>query len=96
MNIQKLENDLRTQEINLIAKRKIRNLAESLAHIANVSEGRQLAALIGSGDEHSNIEALQTWIALELKHYELSEENKLDYLYARLFMVLSDYAPSMS
>mgnify|MGYP000123582547 CR=1 FL=1 len=82
---------LRTHEINLIAKRRIRNLAVSLAHLANVSEGRQLVALIGNGDEHSNIEALQTWVTFELKHCELSEENKLDYLYARLFMVLSDY-----
>jgi len=95
MNTQQLDRQFQQQEVNRLVKRRIRNLAESLAHLAEVSEGRQLVALIGNGDEFSNIEALQTWVALELKHCGLCEENELDYLYARLFMVLGDYAPSM-
>jgi hypothetical protein len=95
MNAQQLKRELQQQEINRIVRRRTRNLAESLAYLAEVSEGRQLVALIGNGDEFSNIEALQTWVAFELKNCNLSEESELDYLYARLFMVLGDYTPSM-
>ena len=95
MNTQQLEKEFQQQEIKRLVKRRTRNLAESLAHLIEVSEGRQLVSLIGRGDEYSNIEALQTWVELELKHCGLCQENELDYLYARLFMVLGDYTPSV-
>lgn len=93
MNVQALEKQFQKEEINRLVRRKIRNLAESLAHIANIAQGRHLVAILGNGDEFSNIEALQTWVAFELKHCSLAESNELDYLYARLLMVLGEYTP---
>ena len=93
MNVQALEKQFQKEEINRLVRRKIRNLAESLAHIAGVAQGRHLVAMIGNGDEFSNVEALQTWLAFELRHCGLPENNELDYLYARLLIVLGDYAP---
>lgn len=93
MNVQQLERQFQKEEINRLVRRKIRNLAESLAHIACVAEGRHLVSILGNGDEFSNVEALQTWVAFELKHCGLAEDSELDYLYARLFMVLGDYVP---
>lgn len=93
MNVQQLERRTEKEEINRVVRRRIRNLAESLAHIAGVAEGRHLVAMLGNGDEFSNVEALQTWVAFEMKNCGLPESNELDYLYARLLMVLGDYAP---
>ena len=95
MNIQQLEKHIEKEEINRLVQRRNRNLAESLAHIAGVAEGRHLVALIGNGDEFSNIDALQTWVAFELKRCSLAEDNELDYLYARLLGVLGEYAVSI-
>lgn len=91
MNIQKLKSEIKKQEKSRLARQKIRNLSESLAYIANIPNGRHLVAIIGNGNETSNIEALQTWIGNELKHRGLSEVNELDYLYARLQTVLVEW-----
>ncbi len=93
MNVQQIERHIEIEEINRVVRRRIRNLAESLAYIAGVAEGRHLVAMLGNGDEFSNVEALQTWVAFELENCGLPKGNELDYLYARLLMVLGDYAP---
>ena len=91
MNTQELERVVEREEVNRFIRRKVRNLAEALACISEIPEGRQIVSIVGNGDERSNVEALQTWVAFELKHCGLCESNELDYLYARLLMVLGDY-----
>jgi hypothetical protein len=92
MNVQELEMVLVKEELNRLARRRTQNLAAALASIAGIADGRHIVSLIGKGDERSNLEALNTWVAFELKHCKLADENQLDYLYARLLMVLGDYA----
>lgn len=94
MNAQQMESVIQQEEINHQVKRKISNLTDSLIVIAGITEGRQLIEMIGAGHERSNTEALHTWVAFELKHCGLCEDNQLDYLYARLMMVLGDFTPS--
>jgi hypothetical protein len=43
-------------------KRYVRNLAESLMAKARIPDGRHLVAIIGTGMERSNAEALATWV----------------------------------
>lgn len=93
MSAQALRREIEEEEINRLMRRRIRNLSDSLVCIAGIPEGRHLVAMIGHGDEISNREALHTWVKFELKQCGLIEENQLDYLYARLLMVLGDYTP---
>lgn len=91
MNMQEFAVEVKNIEVNKHAKRKITNLADSLALLGRIPEGSQLVAIIGKGSERSNIEALRTWVGKELKQCGLCEENELDYLYARLLMILGEY-----
>lgn len=73
--------------------RYLRNLAESLAMIAKVPEGRHLIAVIGSGNERSNIEALVTWISAKEKTLRSLRNigiDPLDYLYAEFLSEVSN------
>ena len=49
-------------------KREFRMLAQLLAQQFHVTQGSQLVALLGSGDERNNIEAIAYWLA-EHGHY---------------------------
>lgn len=91
MNIQALERSIEQQEVSRLVRRRARNLADALAYIARIPQGHALVALIGHGNERTNLEALQTWVDFELKQCGLCEDNELDYLYARLQMVLGGY-----
>ena len=72
-------------------KRYTKNLAESLSCIAHIPEGKQLVCIVGKGSELNNIEALTTWIDMELKNCTLDKSSHLDYLYARLLQVFGDH-----
>ncbi len=49
-------------------KREFRMLATLLAHQFHVTQGDHLVPLLGSGDEHSNVDAIAYWLA-EHGHY---------------------------
>ena len=93
MNVRALRIEIEQEEVNRLVRRRIRNLSDSLFCIAGIAEGSNLVAMIGNGDENSNREAIHTWVSFELKQCGLIEENQLDYLYARLLMVLGDFTP---
>lgn len=89
--IETVINSINKQTHERKEKRYIHNLAEALFCIARIPEGRQLACILGTGDERSNKEALTTWIEKELKHCSLDKPSHLDYLYARLLQTFGEH-----
>ena len=63
-----LESVLEEQTKAKAQKREFRMLATLLAHQFHVSVGDHLVPLLGSGDEHSNVDAIAYWLA-EHGHY---------------------------
>jgi hypothetical protein len=51
-------------------KREFRLLAELLAQQFHVSQGSNLIRLLGSGDEHNNVEAIAYWLAEKGEYIE--------------------------
>ena len=63
-----LESVLEEQTKAKAQKREFRMLAKLLAQQFHVTQGAHLVPLLGSGDEHSNVDAIAYWLA-EHGHY---------------------------
>ena len=57
-----LQQQIKDQQQVAQRKRYAQNLAESLMAKLQIPQGRHLIALLGTGMEHSNVEALTIWI----------------------------------
>jgi len=71
-------------------ERYVRNLSATLAKLIHLPLDHSLVAVLGKGDETDNADALQTWVAKELKSCRLDQGDPLDYLYARILSDLAD------
>jgi len=78
---QKIQQTRQAQE----RQRQVRNLTASLAAMIQLkTEGQELVAQLGRGDEANNLVALETWVARELKQLDSRDFQPLDYLFARI------------
>jgi len=57
-----LQQQIKDQQQASERKRYAQNLAESLMAKLQIPQGRHLVALLGTGMEHSNVEALTIWV----------------------------------
>jgi hypothetical protein len=85
------------QAHEVLRKRSLLNLSLAVAAIARIEcHGQQLVALLGTGAEHSNIEALTQWV--EVEYQAMNEQGQLptsgslvDALYIRLTKKLDQF-----
>ena len=71
-------------------RRQASRLAASLQLLMQIPSGVALVAILGQGDEYSNVDALTSWVARQLPHLdELTQDDPLDILVGRLEYVLS-------
>lgn len=72
--------------------RLVQNLASALAVAMNIAPGNQLVMVLGAGDERSNLEAMETWVQLQLVPLRgLTNHQLLTELLQRLEKQLTEY-----
>lgn len=72
--------------------RHVRNLAAALSSALNITPGTQLIMSLGAGDERSNLQALETWVRIELTSLgSMTSQQQLGELLSRLERRLVDH-----
>jgi hypothetical protein len=85
------------QASEVLQKRAFQNLSLAVAAVARIDcHSKQLIALLGDGDERSNIDALTRWIKREYQKMKREDElptseSLVDALYTRLTKQLDQF-----